>query len=173
MAETLLIVFVICILAGMPISIAPFPPPTSTKDDAKSKERYETISAGKSTGIGGDVYYGYRTDLFETVCATLAKYGHPVGDGRVFLHKGLFEETWPSYGRTQVAFAHIDCDWYDPVRFCLNAVVARLAPGGIIVLDDYYDYGGCRTATNEFLSEHADAFSIDEGANLVLRRASH
>lgn len=150
---------------------AMIPPPTSNKDDAKSKERYEAISTGKSTGIGGDVYYGYRTDLFETVCATLANYGYPVGDDRVFLHKGLFEETWPSYDHRPIAFAHIDCDWYDPVRFCLNAVVARIAPGGIIVLDDYHDYGGCRTATDEFLSEHAGAFSIDDGANLILRRA--
>ena len=147
------------------------PPPTSERDDAKSKERFAAISAGKSHGIGGDIYYGYRTDLFESVCATLARYGCPVGDGRVFLHKGLFEETWPSYGRAPIAFAHIDCDWYDPVRFCLNAVLPRLAPGGIVILDDYHDYGGCRTATDEFLDEHAGFFAADRGANLILRRA--
>lgn len=149
------------------------PPPTSGKDDPKSKERYETIAAGKSRGIGGDVYYGYRADLFEGVCATFARYGHPVGDGRVFLHKGLFEETWPAYDRQSIAFAHIDCDWYDPVRFCLNAILPRLAPGGVIVLDDYHDYGGCRTATDEFLSQHPGLFSPDDGANLILRRALH
>jgi len=149
------------------------PPPTSDKDDPKSKKRFEAISAGKSRGIGSDIYYGYRTDLFESVCATLARYGRPVGDGRVFLHKGLFEETWPSYDRAPIAFAHVDCDWYDPVRFCLNAVLPRLAPGGIVMLDDYHDYGGCRTATDEFLSEHRGLFAVDDGANLVLRRAFH
>jgi len=150
---------------------AQIPPPTSPKDDVKSKERYATISSGKSRGVGGDPYYGYRSDLFESVCATLAHYGRPVGDGRVFLHKGLFEETWPGFVRTQVAFAHIDCDWYDPVRFCLEAVSPRLAPGGIIVLDDYHDYGGCRTATDEFLEKHQGRFAIDDGANLILRRS--
>jgi asparagine synthase (glutamine-hydrolysing) len=149
---------------------AQIPPPTSPKDDAKSKERYETISAAKSQGIGGDVYYGYRSDLFESVCATLARYGRPVGDGRVFLHRGLFEETWPAFARPQIAFAHIDCDWYDPVRFCLEAISARLVPGGIIVIDDYHDYGGCRTATDEFLAEHQGHFTLDDGVNLVMRR---
>jgi asparagine synthase (glutamine-hydrolysing) len=149
------------------------PAPTSAKDDARSKERYEAITAGKSRGIGGDTYYGYRTDLFESVCSTFAKYGRPVGDGRVFLHKGLFEDTWTQYARAPIAFAHVDCDWYDPVRFCLNAILPRLAPGGIVVLDDYHDYGGCRTATNEFLSQHPGVFSVDDGANLILRRALH
>ncbi|HEV8391541.1 MAG TPA: TylF/MycF/NovP-related O-methyltransferase [Dongiaceae bacterium] len=149
------------------------PPPTSAKDDMKSKERYEAIASGKSRGIGGDMYYGYRSDLFESVCATFARYGNPVGNGSAFLHKGLFEETWPSYERAAVAFAHIDCDWYDPVRFCLNAIRPRLAPGGVIILDDYHDYGGCRAATDEFLSEHRDSFSVDDGANLILRRALH
>ena len=123
-------------------------------------------------GIGDDIYYGYRADLFESVCATLAKYDRPVGDGRVFLHKGLFEETWPSYDRAPIAFAHVDCDWYDPVRFCLNAILPRLAPRGIVILDDYHDYGGCRTATDEFLAEHPGVFSIDDGANLILRHAN-
>lgn len=152
---------------------AMIPPPVSPKDDAKSKQRYQTIAAGKSNGIGDDIYYGYRTDLFASVCATLAKYGRPVGDGRVFLHKGLFEETWPSYDRAPIAFAHVDCDWYDPVRFCLNAILPRLAPGGVVILDDYHDYGGCRTATDEFLAEHPGVFSINDGANLILRRTLH
>jgi O-methyltransferase len=146
------------------------PPPASAKDDAKSKERYEMIAAGRSQGIKGDVYYGYRSDLFDSVCATFARYGNPVGNGNVFLHKGLFEETWPSYDRPIIAFAHIDCDWHDPVRFCLNAILPRLAPGGAIVIDDYHDYAGCRAATDEFLSQHAGTFSVDDGANLILRR---
>lgn len=146
------------------------PPPSSAKDDAKSKERYQVISSGQSIGIGGDGYYGYRDDLYESVSGTLARYGRPVDGRSVFLHKGLFAETWPRYARPQVAFAHIDCDWYDPVEFCLNAVLTRLAPGGIIALDDYHDYGGCRAATDEFLGAHPGVFAVDNGPNLILRR---
>jgi O-methyltransferase len=146
------------------------PPPDSDKDDAHSKQRYQVIASGQSKGIDGDSYYGYRQNLFEEVQASFARYGIPVDDHTIVLHKGLFEETWPRYGNRTVAFAHIDCDWYAPVKFCLERVADRLAPGGAIILDDYHDHGGSRTATDEFVSAHDD-FTFEDGANAVLRRS--
>lgn len=146
------------------------PPPASDKDDARSRERYEVIAAGRSPGICGDTYYGYRTDLYGQVLATFARYGRPVDGETVALHRGLFETTWSAFRHPRVAFAHIDCDWYDPVRFCLEAVAPLLASGAIVVLDDYNDYGGCRTATDEFLASRPGAFEVRAGANLVLVR---
>ncbi len=147
------------------------PPPTSAKDDETSKRRYEVIASGKSGGIDGAQYYGYRADLYLEVCDTFSRYGVPVDGAAVNLIKGLFEVTWPSYRAQAVAFAHIDCDWYDPVKFCLEAVANRMAPGGVIVLDDYNDYGGCRTATDEFLAAHVE-FASDRGLNPILVRQS-
>ncbi|HWT11289.1 MAG TPA: TylF/MycF/NovP-related O-methyltransferase [Allosphingosinicella sp.] len=145
------------------------PPPASDKDDAKSQQRYETIRSGKSAGIRGDRYYGYRENLFEEVRQSFARYGVPVDGDGVQLYKGLFEETWPKVGARAIAFAHIDCDWYDPVRFCLGAVADLVSPGGILVIDDYHDYGGCRTAVDEFLGERRD-FAFEPGANPYLRK---
>jgi len=147
---------------------AMIPPPTSDKDDEKSKARYEQIVSGKSAGIGGDVYYGYRSDLYEAVVESFGRHGVPTGPD-VQLVKGLFEDTWPSFKTDAIAFAHVDCDWYEPVRYCLEAVAEKLSPGGIIVLDDYNDYGGCRTATDEFLQRNPD-FRLDPGPNPALRR---
>jgi O-methyltransferase len=148
---------------------AMIPPPTSDKDDEKSRERYSVISSGKAKGLAGETYYGYVDDLYTRVCASFAKYGVAVDGQDVTLVKGLFEETWPSRSRRPIAFAHIDCDWYDPVKYCLNAVAEGLSPGGAIVLDDYHDYGGCKQATEEFLAERTD-FERVEGENLILRR---
>jgi O-methyltransferase len=40
------------------------------------------------------------------------------------------------------------------------------------VLDDYFDYGGCKEATHEFLAAEP-SFSFDVyGENAVLRRAN-
>jgi O-methyltransferase len=142
------------------------PPPTSAHDDEKSKARYAVIAAGASEGIGGETYYGYRPDLYGDVCQAFARHGLPVDGTRIVLHKGLFEDTWPGYAE-RVAFAHIDCDWYDPVKFCLESVAAKMDAGGRIVLDDYHDYGGCRVATDEFLGAHPE-FVPEDGANLVL-----
>lgn len=148
---------------------AMIPPPTSDKDDAKSKQRYETIRSGQSQGIGDDEYYGYRTDLLADVKAAFARHGVPVDDRRVILVKGLFEDSWPAAAPDRIALVHIDCDWYDPVKFCLEAVADRLSPGGIMVIDDYNDYGGCRTAVDEFIAARSD-YRMEPGANPFLRR---
>lgn len=146
------------------------PPPASAKDDEKSKRRYDLIKSGKSTGIGGDEYYGYKDNLFEEVSASFARHGVPVDGKRVRLHKGLFEETWPTAGITRAALAHIDCDWYDPVAYCLSAVAEILTPGGLIILDDYHDYGGARTAVDEFVASRQD-FSLRSGPNPLLLKS--
>lgn len=145
------------------------PPPTSDKDEADAKSRYETIASGASAGIKGDKYYGYRDDLFGDVSRAMAGHGVPVDGRAVTLHKGLFEDTLPRAPVRQVALAHVDCDWYDPVKFCLDYLGSRLSPGGMIVIDDYHDYSGCHTATDEFLNSRSD-FALDDGANMILRR---
>jgi O-methyltransferase len=144
------------------------PPPTSEKDDEKSRARYETIRSGQSRGIGGDPYYGYVEDLYERVIGNFARFGQPVDGRRVTLYKGFFQDTLqPS---TAIAFAHIDCDWYDPVKLCLDRIVPCLSDGAYVVLDDYNDYGGCRRAVDEFLARGPDVEVITRAPNFVFRR---
>lgn len=145
------------------------PPPVSEKDDSKSKERFEVIKAGQSHGIAGDEYYGYRSDLFGDVKAAFQRHGCPVDGKSVQLCKGLFEESWPTVDVDAIALVHVDCDWYDPVRYCLRACAGKLSRGGIIIIDDYHDYGGCRTAVDEFIASRSD-FVLDQGRNPFLRK---
>ncbi|UVO49039.1 TylF/MycF family methyltransferase [Sphingomonas sp. SUN019] len=145
------------------------PPPTSEYDDAKSRERYAVIAAGAATGIGGETYYGYRDDLLDHVEHVLADVGAPVDGTNVRLEKGLFEDSWPTLHVDRVAFAHIDCDWHDPVRYCLDAVAPKLSDGGLIVIDDYHDYAGCRIAVDAFLAENP-GFRMVPGANPLIER---
>ncbi|MDN4481628.1 TylF/MycF/NovP-related O-methyltransferase [Demequina muriae] len=137
------------------------PPPSSDKDGERAVQRYEVIASGLSAGIRGDEYYGYLPDLLGTVKASFTRHGLPVDGGRIALHPGLFDEGWPlaSPSVQAIALAHVDCDWYDPVRYCLDAIAPLISPRGIIVLDDYLDYDGCRAATDEFLTAHAE-FSV-------------
>ena len=145
------------------------PPPNSAKDDDVSRNRYSIIASGQSKGIGGDLYYGYRDDLYGDVCRAFARHGVPVDGKHVQLHEGLFEATLRDFSNQPIAFAHLDCDWYDPVALCLTAVHARSTIGTTIVLDDYNDYAGCRSATDEFLAAHSE-YNIDRGRNAILTR---
>ena len=148
---------------------AQIPEPTSEHDDDHSRARYQTIAEGKSKGVGGETYYGYRKNLFEEVTASFAQFGVPVDGTTVSLFKGLFEETWPLVPSPRIAFAHVDCDWYDPVWYCLNALLPVLSPGGLILLDDYHDYGGAKHAVDMFLAENPE-FIFHDGANVLLER---
>lgn len=144
------------------------PPPTE-KDPPEVHERYRTIVSGESQGINGDEYYGYRPDLYDHVSGVLDKFGAPVGP-RIRLHKGLFDDTL--HPSSPVALAHIDCDWYEPVKLCLDRIYPHLAVGGRIVIDDYYDWDGARRATDELLSAHDDLAVEIQRPHLIVRRAS-
>jgi O-methyltransferase len=145
-------------------------PPPSERDDEWAHRRYETIRSGRSSGIGGDPYYGYADNLFDVAVGNFRAFGFEPDGRSVVLHQGLFENTMRFADGQRVALAHIDCDWHDPVSFCLEAIYRHLSPGGAIILDDYNDYGGCRLATLEFLAQHDDIEVRSASSNAVLYR---
>lgn len=147
-------------------------PPPSARDDGPAHHRYEVIRTGQSSGIGGETYYGYVDNLFDVVVGNFDRFGLNVDGGAIALRRGLFEQTLPAEDLGGIALAHIDCDWHDPVRFCLEAIYERLSPGGFIVLDDYDDYGGCRRATDAFLASVPDLRVYRRRGNMLLRRVS-
>ncbi len=124
------------------------PPPTE-EDPQEVHNRYQTISAGKSGGIGGDKYYGYEEDLYNKVYSNFRSFGIEPETNNIKLIKGLLQQTMII--DSPVAFAHIDVDWYEPVKISLERIFPYLSLGGSIVLDDYHDWGGCKKATDEFL----------------------
>jgi hypothetical protein len=95
-----------------------------------------------------------------------------VSTQRVKFIQGLFQDTLPNTNIGPIAVAHLDGDWYESTLTCLTAVWPQLSVGGILQLDDYGTWQGCRTATDEYFAGRQDAISItkvDEGA-IVLRR---
>ena len=137
------------------------PPPTGDDTD-DVHTRYQTIVQGQSTGIEGDRYYGYIDDLYDVVKANLASFDIECEEHSVSLVKGLVQDTLHLH--LPVAFAHIDVDWYEPVKTCLERVFPKLVVGGSIILDDYHDWGGCRKATDEYLLKVPGQFSLDDSA---------
>lgn len=146
-------------------------PEPGERDDQKSHERYEVIASGDSNGISGDDYYGYRDDLYGDVLRSFRRYGLVVDGEDIALLQGLFEETMSFEDDDTIALLHVDCDWYEPVKFVLETTYPCLSAGGFILVDDYHDYGGCRNACDEFL-EHHDAMSVvTTEHHLVMQKA--
>jgi O-methyltransferase len=69
------------------------------------------------------------------------------------LIKGLFRDTLPGAEVQQIALLHIDGDWYDSVKTCLENLYDKVTPGGVIQLDDYGYWKGARKAVDEFLEK--------------------
>jgi hypothetical protein len=76
-------------------------------------------------------------------------------DRKIYLVKGWFKETIPLCKSDigSIALLHLDCDWYESVKFCLDELYDNVVKNGFIFIDDYGHWEGCRRAVDEFLEE--------------------
>jgi len=130
-------------------------PPPGEQDGTDAHERFSVIASGNAEGLGGGKYYGYVDDLEGTVRSSLAAYGITEASHGVRFIRGLFQDTLQLSG--PVALAHIDCDWYESVKICIDRIFPNLSKGGYMVFDDYKSYSGCRRAVDEWLATEDSA----------------
>lgn len=82
--------------------------------------------------------------------------------------EGWFAETLRSHAwREPIALLRLDADWYEATKLCLEQLFDRVAPGGLIIVDDYYVWDGCAKALHEFLAERRSAVRIRQYEGLV------
>ena len=76
---------------------------------------------------------------------------------------GLFDQSVAAgHLPDSICFAYIDFDFYAPIKLALEAVSARLSPGGIILVDDYgYFSSGAQAAVDHFLAEQCGRFTLE------------
>jgi O-methyltransferase len=71
------------------------------------------------------------------------------------LVKGWFDQTLPAFSPPgPIAILRLDGDWYESTLVVLEALFKHLAPGGIVIVDDYYAWDGCSRAVHDFFSRH-------------------
>jgi hypothetical protein len=144
-------------------------PPPSDRDGEDVHQRYERIRNGTSRGIGGKTYYGYEQNLIEKVTDNFRKHSVPVEANNVHLVQGMFQDTL--HVDDKVALAHIDGDWYESVMTCLQRIEPRLISGGVLVIDDYFQWSGCRTAVDEYFCDKQEGYDFIKKARLhIVRR---
>ena len=143
-------------------------PPPGVNDGADAHDRYAVISSGTSEGLRGKTYYGYIDGLETVVHGNLASYDITAESSRAEFHKGLFEDTL--HLTDSVALAHIDCDWYESVKVCIDRIYPRLTPGGMMIFDDYKSYSGCRRAVDEWLAKDQSARIVHSGKSVTISK---
>lgn len=75
---------------------------------------------------------------------------------RLHLVEGKVEDTLPEVMPEQIAILRLDTDWYESTWHELVHLYPLLAPGGVLIVDDYGDWQGAREAVDRYFSEIAD-----------------
>jgi O-methyltransferase len=87
--------------------------------------------------------------------------------------KGKVEDTIPRFAPTQLSLLRLDTDWYESTRHELVHLFPRLAVGGVLIIDDYGFWQGCKKAADEYFAENNTEpillNRIDGGARIAVK----
>jgi len=75
-------------------------------------------------------------------------------ENRLIIRQGLFHDTFKQPLADKVALLHCDADWYESVMLVLETFYPHVAVGGIIILDDFGYWEGCREAFYDYCSRN-------------------
>jgi len=86
-------------------------------------------------------------NLYE--CITTLNIGNDV----IIPVKGWFKDTVINFDN-KICILRLDGDWYESTKVCLENLYDKVVTGGVIILDDYGYWKGCKEATDDFLAKH-------------------
>lgn len=116
--------------------------PPATEADGNDAKNWQKDTQGTT-------YYDNCRAPVEFAARAMKLSGAP----RHKLIKGWFEDTLPVFVPPfPIAILRLDGDWYESTMISLESLFEHLAPGGIVILDDYYAWDGCSRAVHDFLS---------------------
>lgn len=112
----------------------------------------------------------YLDAPIDIVRSNVALSGYPTD--RMKLIQGLVEDTIPTTAPEQIALLRLDTDWYSSTKVEMDTLFPRLAPGGILIIDDYAYLEGVRKAVDEFFQNYPHPVflhRIDTAGRLVVK----
>lgn len=123
------------------------PEPDAALDGAKSVA-YAGAGDGRLRSVGKCVgTLDENRELMERML------GYP--ERLLHYHVGWFQDSIPREAPAlgPIALLRLDGDWYESTRLCLEHLYDKVVRGGIVVIDDYGHYKGCRDAVDAFIEK--------------------
>lgn len=90
--------------------------------------------------------YASIEDVRQNILST----GYP--EENIYFVKGKVEDTIPKTLPTNLALLRLDTDWYESTKHELTHLCPKLAPEGILIIDDYGHWQGARKAVDEYFA---------------------
>lgn len=101
-----------------------------------------------------DFLFDGERNSVEAVRELLAGAGYP--EGLLRFVEGPVERTVPATVPDRIALLRLDTDWYESTWHELEHLYPRLVPGGVLIVDDYGHWDGCRRAVDEYFATVAE-----------------
>ncbi|HWE12003.1 MAG TPA: TylF/MycF/NovP-related O-methyltransferase [Solirubrobacteraceae bacterium] len=105
--------------------------------------------AGNAREAGAFNTWAFATA--DDVRSNMAATGFP--SDRICYVVGKVEDTIPAQLPDRIALLRLDTDWYESTRHELEHLWPLLAPGGVLIIDDYGHWQGARQAVDDFFAE--------------------
>lgn len=124
------------------------PPQPGPRDGAQSKSVYASWQGSLS----------YDTEKSRKLVRHIV--GYP--ENLLIYHVGWFQQTVPAASSEigPIALLRLDGDWYESTRVCLEELYPRVSVGGLVVIDDYGHFEGCRLAVDQFTARLPRPFML-------------
>lgn len=104
----------------------------------------------------------------DDVRRNLASTGYPAD--RCHFIKGDVLDTLPFSEITDIAILRLDTDWYESTRHELQHLYPKVVRGGILIIDDYGHWQGCRKAVDEYFADQPPFFfQVDYTGRMTIR----
>ena len=89
---------------------------------------------------------------YEETTSNILSSGYPAEN--INFIKGLVEDTIPQTPIDKIAILRLDTDWYSSTKFELEHLYPKLVKGGILIIDDYGHWEGCKKAVDEYFTNN-------------------
>jgi len=106
----------------------------------------------------------------DEVRANMVRTDYPAA--RLHFVKGDVIETIPAQAPGRIALLRLDTDWYESTHHELEHLFPRLAPRGVLIIDDYGQFQGARQAVDEYLARQKEKYllqRIDYTARMLIK----
>jgi predicted O-linked N-acetylglucosamine transferase (SPINDLY family)/predicted O-methyltransferase YrrM len=119
---------------------------------------YHNKIAANDTGFGVGTLKAPIDQNLNVVCKLLQV------ESFVVPIKGLFADTLPVYKSEigEIALLHADGDWYESTLDIFNNLYENVISDGIVQIDDYGHWDGCRKAIHEFEEANSEHFFLHD-----------
>jgi O-methyltransferase len=130
---------------------------TAPTDEDTSRFSTAALTAWEQAKAAGrKAWHGFfDPEVFDRSRVEELIFGTGYPRERIHFVQGRVEDTIPENAPQKIALLRLDTDWYESTRHELVHLYPSLEPGGVLIIDDYGHWDGCRRAVDEYFSSAA------------------